>query len=177
MNTLLAVVLLSLAIQAAPPTPAESATEWMQPAALGLETGMSTADVMARLEAEGLTVTEGKVAGEQIVEYAAGRTITLQFRQQRLVSLRFELVDFLPMMRKHWTQLQEELSERIGEPDAAPPGLEVRIWTSKSPNVMAALSMLQDDEFGKQGLGYAVVRYFEPPAAAAAGRAALAPGD
>lgn len=154
-----------------PQLPSADGTAWMHPSAFRIALGMTHREAMERLRHDGRACSPGKFAGEVVVEYQAGRNLTLQFRKGRLVSMRFELVDFLPAMKGHWSSLQANLRRRLGEPSLTPEGIEVLVWNSGSPHAMAALSTLRDDEFGKQGLGFVVVRYFEPPAAAAAATA------
>lgn len=149
--------------------PSTSSMSWMEPAAFRLSIGMSEKQARERLHRDGHILVPQEKAGELAIEYDTGRTVTIEFRGGRLASMRFELVDFQPKMRDHWRVLSGKLRRELGAPSLTPPGTDVLIWNERSPQAMAALSMKPDDRFGRQGLGYVVVRYFEPPAAAAAG--------
>ena len=138
----------------------------MEPAAFRIRIGMSEHEVRQRFSAASIDLVEGEETGELTAEYEDGKTVTLQFERDRLVSARFELIDFLTVIETHWQELSARLQKRLGPPTLAPDGLHVLIWQEQNPQVMAALSRRRDDGFGKQGLGFAVVRYFEAPPAA-----------
>ncbi len=74
--------------------PSTSRTSWMRPDAFHLTIGMPRADVMAALDK--WAPKPGKDADEVIVDYSDGKSLTLQFRKDRLSSVRFELFEFLP---------------------------------------------------------------------------------
>lgn len=139
----------------------------MTPAAFRISIGMDEKQVRERFAAASIELRQGEKEGELVADYEDGKTITVHFSDGRLDSVRFELIDFLPVIPQHWKTLSERLRAELGQPDISPAGTDVLIWQDRSPNVIAALSTRRDNDFGKQGLGYAVVRYFEPPPAAA----------
>lgn len=147
----------------------------MDPAAFRVAVGMSEREVRERFTAAGVELQAGEEPGELVGNYEDGKTVTIHFRDGRVDSLRFELVDFLPLMTKHWEDVSARLKKKLGAPTTAVPGADVLIWQENRPNVIAALSRRRDDRFGEKGLGFVVIRYFEPPAAAA--RAAAGDDD
>lgn len=151
--------------------PNAKSLSWMQPAAFRLTVGMPEAEARKRLATDGRVLLPGRSPDEVVVEYQPGKTVTLQFSGRKLVSMRFELVDFLPSMKDYWREVKSNLQVRLGVPQVAPKGTDVMIWTDRNPQVMAALSMKKDDQFGRQGLGFIVIRHFAPPAAVTRGAA------
>ncbi|MGH9456632.1 MAG: hypothetical protein ACRD2J_03215 [Thermoanaerobaculia bacterium] len=142
----------------------EPATAWMVPEYLGLSLGMTPAAARAALEGEGLEAREGKEAGHLIVEIEARRTITLVFADDRLQSIRFELIGFLHEIPKAFHEIETALEERCGEPSRRAEDPPLLVFDARPPAVYVVGSTDRKTPFGKQGLGFLVVRYFDPPA-------------
>ena len=143
--------------------PSSSATSWMEPDAFRLKIGMRKSEAVAILRDGGLKPTEGK-AGDLVVEYDETRTVTLAFQNGKLSSARFELVDFVPAVTRAFAEQKLTLEKRFG-PATVRPSEKTLIYDRRNPNVFAVLSTDPATEFGKRGLGFLVVRYFEPPPA------------
>lgn len=143
--------------------PSNSATSWMEPEAFRLRIGMTRSEASETLRSSGLKTAEGK-AGDLIVEYDDTRTVTLAFQSGRLSSVRFELVDFVPAVSKAFHEQKATLKKRFGPPTVKASD-KTLIYDRTKPNVFAVLSTDPSTEFGKRGLGFLVVRYFEPPPA------------
>jgi hypothetical protein len=142
--------------------PSTSKSSWMEPAAFRLTVGMTRAAAVERLHADGWKTKPGKAGNDLLVEFDEGRTLTLAFRGDRLVSIRFELIGFAPEVRRAFGEMRKTLSAQLGPPMERGTTL---IYDKSTPNVMAVLSTDPKTSFGKQGLGFFVVRYFEPPPA------------
>jgi hypothetical protein len=143
--------------------PSRSATSWMEPAAFRLEIGMKRAEVERRLAESGLDSTPGKYPRQLVVRYTDNRTVTLGFVDDRLQSVRFELVDFIQGVKSAHAERLETLRAAMGWS-----GNEMRegiiLFDRDVPNVMIVLSTRRDDSFGRQGLGFLAVRYYDPSA-------------
>jgi len=134
---------------------------WMSPESFHLSVGMSKTDALERLASDGWKVEKGKEKEQCIVHYTESKSVTLAFHEGRLDSIRFEFVDFLPQVKKAFGEQKEILAEKFGK--ARTPKDSILIYDETSPNVMVVLSTDHDSKFGKQGLGFLVVRYFAPP--------------
>lgn len=157
------VLALALSLLAAGVFPSSSKTSWMEPAAFRLEIGMARAEVERRLEESGLTTVPGKYARQLIVHYEEKKTVTLGFVDDRLQSVRFEYVDFIPGVREAHAERVEALKAAHGESGKAVNG-GILLFDKQMPNIMLVLSTRPDDGFGKQGLGFLSVRYYDPSA-------------
>lgn len=142
------------------PTAVETA--WMDPEAFHLNMGMTRSQVLARLKNDGLATSAGKEPNHLIVEYEDGKTITLVFEKDRLDSARFEYVGFIPSVRKAFREQEQRLASKRGRPSRRIARPTLITWEDKAPNISLVVSTARDTSFGKQGLGFLVVRYFTP---------------
>lgn len=154
MKTLLAFLLLSASF------PSNSLTSWMRPEAFHLRIGMPRADAERALQT--WNPKAGKDANELVVDYSSEKALTLDFRDGRLHSVRFELFAFLPEVRKAFAEEKKRLRETLGQPRKSTKA--VLIYDRAVPNVMVVLSDSTGSAQGKQGIGMLVVRYFDPAA-------------
>lgn len=146
--------LLALLLAIATPTLASSATEWMRLDAFHLTIGMSRADAVDALRA--WNPKPGKDENELIVDYASDKSLTLEFRKDRLRSVRFELFVLLPHARKAF----EEKRAAMGEPRKAT--RSVLIYDDALPNAMVVVADDPNSAQGKKGLGVLAVRFYDP---------------
>jgi hypothetical protein len=152
MPFLLALLLLT------PPPPSKVTTDWMRPDAFHLAIGMSRLQVMSTLAS--WTPKPGKDANEVIVEYSDDKALTLDFRNERLHSIRFELFVLLPGVRKAFDEERLHLQEERGDPRRATKS--ILIYDNALPNVMVVVTDDPNSTQGKQGLGVLAVRYYDP---------------
>jgi hypothetical protein len=154
---------LQLATQGA--LPAETNSSWMSPESLGLCIDMPRADVEATIMRAGLKSAPGRYPRQLIVQYSDTKTIMLQFVDERLQSARFELVDFIPAVRTAFEERVTAIEEDLGYEGARQKGdRAVLLYNRESPNVMVVLSTVPNDDFGRQGLGFLAIRWFDPSA-------------
>ena len=158
------VVVLRMLTQAAVPA-APPASDWMEPDKLGVCIGMARVDVEAMIDRAGLKAEAGKYPRQLVVHYAETKTVTMQFVDEKLQSIRFELVDFVPAVRSAYDERVAAIEKKAGyKPVATKGDRAIVVFNRESPNVMVVLSTLPDDEFGKQGLGFLAIRWFDPSA-------------
>jgi len=156
------VLLLQLSTQAANP---EAALDWMSPERLGLCIGMARPDVETAVERAGLKAEPGKYSRQLVVHYAETKTVTMQFVDDRLQSIRFELVDFIPTVRGAYKEQVAAIEKQLGYEVAKQKGdRAVLMYNRENPNIMVVLSTVPDDAFGRQGLGFLAIRWFDPEA-------------
>lgn len=129
-------------------------TDWMRLEAFHLAIGMPRADAMSSLQA--WNPKQGKDANEIVVDYASDKSLTLEFKKDRLHSVRFELFVLLPQVRKAF----EEKRAAMGAPRKGTPS--ILIYDSALPNVMVVVNDDPKTEQGKKGLGVLAVRYYDP---------------
>ena len=143
--------------------PSASETAWMSPAAFHLEIGMPRAEVESIIEKSGWESAPGKYSRQLLIHYTEKKTVTLMFADNELQSVRFELVDFIPSVRTAHTEHLETLKAAKGyDGEAKIDG--VFMFDREVPNVMVVVSTKHEDSFGRQGLGFLSVRYFDPAA-------------
>jgi hypothetical protein len=157
------VLTLALLLLAGDVFPSKSITSWMEPAAFRLEIGMPRGEVERRLAEAGLESAPGKYSRQLVVRYSDARTVTLGFVDDRLQSVRFELVDFIQGVRTAHTERMESLRASMGYA-GTDKGEGIVLFDKQMPNVMVVLSTRRDDSFGKQGLGFLSVRWYDPSA-------------
>lgn len=151
--------LLALLLLTTPPAPASKVrTDWMRPDAFHLAIGMSRLQVTSTLGA--WTPKPGKDANEMVVEYSDDKAITLEFRNERLSSIRFELFVLLPEVRKAFEEERGYLQSDRGDPRKATKS--ILIYDNALPNVMVVVTDDPNSTQGKQGLGVLAVRYYDP---------------
>ncbi|HEU5163057.1 MAG TPA: hypothetical protein VFV54_07925 [Thermoanaerobaculia bacterium] len=141
----------------------ESATGWMEPSRLGLVVGMTRASAETALERRGQTLLPGKEPGHVIVHLSDKRTVTLAFEAGTLRSIRFELVGFIPEIRRAFAEAKADLAKKLGDPSRALDRPMVLQYDASSPKVYVFAAADPVTSFGKQGLGFLVIRYFEAP--------------
>jgi hypothetical protein len=155
MNPLfLALLLLSV-------SPAKSHVDWMRPEFFQLSIGMPRMEAVGKLRASGHTPKSGRDVDEVIVDYSDSRALTLQFHDDRLQSIRFELFLFRTEIRKAFEEERAYLKATRGVPKGVQ-SKSVVIYEEKMPNVMVVVSDSPESEAGKKGLGFLAVRYFAP---------------
>ncbi|HVT03842.1 MAG TPA: hypothetical protein VHL58_10775 [Thermoanaerobaculia bacterium] len=142
--------------------PSLSSTSWMSPDSFHLSIGMGQIQTLKALRESGWKPKEDKSKGQFYVEYSEGKTLTLSFSKKKLQSLRFEYVDFLPAVKSSFSEQKEVLAGKFGKPRDLKLTASVLIYDHTRPNVFVVLSAKPNSDIGKQGLGYLVVRYFDP---------------
>ena len=141
--------LLALLLAIAAPT-----TDWMRLDAFHLTIGMPRAAAVDALRA--WNPKQGKDANELFVDYSSDKALTLEFKNDRLRSVRFELFVLLPQVRKAF----EEKRAAMGEPRKAT--RSILIYDNALPNAMVVVADDPQSEQGKKGLGVLAVRYYDP---------------
>jgi hypothetical protein len=149
---------LFLALLLATSFPSNSRTSWMRPDAFHLTIGMSRADAMSALEK--WAPKRGKDSQEVVVDYSDDKALTLQFRKDRLISVRFELFVFLPEIRLAFDEEKARLANTLGKPRKATKS--ILIYDNALPNVMVVAADDPKSQQGKQGIGILAVRYYDP---------------
>lgn len=160
MNLLL---IFSLLAATAFPSKATNAA-WMSPQSFQLKIGMTRSDAQTRLSESRWKLKKGKVTDEVVVEIESNKTLTLQFRKGKLDSARFEYVAFLQDVKAAFSEREVTLKTDHGEPKRPGGPAKILIFEKSNPNVHVVLSTDKSTSYGKQGLGFLVVRYFAPPA-------------
>lgn len=143
-----ALLALLLAITAPP------STDWMRLDAFHLTIGMPRAEALGALRA--WNPKQGKDANEIVVDYSGDKALTLEFKKDRLTSVRFELFVLLPQVRKAF----EAKRTTLGEPRKAT--RSVLIYDQALPNVMVVVNDDPKSVQGKKGVGVLAVRYYDP---------------
>jgi hypothetical protein len=152
--TLLAILLFTTSF------PSASLTSWMRPEAFHLRIGMDRGEAVRALAA--WHPKPGKDKNEIVVDYTGEKALTLDFRDDRLHSIRFELFAFLPEVRKAFTEEKSRLQEQRGKPRKSTKA--VLIYDEALPNVMVVLADDPKTKQGLQGIGLLAVRYYDPAA-------------
>ena len=138
--------------------PSNSRTSWMRPDAFRLSIGMPRAEVMRALEK--WAPKKGRSGDELIVDYTDDKAITLEFRKGRLVSMRFELVEYVNGIRGAFDEEKKYLLGAHGKPRMSTKS--ILIYDNTLPNVMVVVNDDPTSEQGKKGLGVLAVRYYDP---------------
>jgi len=133
-------------------------TDWMRPESFHLTIGMKRAEAVGALKA--WNPKPGKDGTEVVVDYASDKSLTLEFRQERLHAVRFELFMLLPQARQAFEEHRAFLRGTLGEPRKATKS--VLIYDNALPNVMVVVADDPKSEQGKKGLGVLAVRYYDP---------------
>ena len=141
--------------------PSNSKTAWMRPDSFHLKVGMSRGEVVKALTDRGWTAKKGDGADQMVIDYADDKAVTLQFRRDRLRSIRFELYVFLGEARTAFNEEKEFLRQSLGEPKKIQ-SKSVLLYDGTLPNVMVVLSADPKSTNGQKGLGILVVRYYDP---------------
>ena len=163
MFSLALVLALQLATHAASPSASNSA--WMSPRSFGFEIGMPRPEIEAKIARAGWKSLPGKYPRQLIVQYSDTKTVMLLFVDDKLQSARFELVDFIPTVRAAYDERVGAIEKELSYEGAKQKGdREVLLFNRESPNVMVVLSTVPNDDFGRQGLGFLAIRWFDPSA-------------
>jgi hypothetical protein len=133
-------------------------TDWMRLDAFHLTIGMQCFDVVSALRAWNLK--QGKDANELVVDYASDKALTLEFKNDRLTSVRFELFVLLPEVRKAFEERRAALRQSYAEPRKAT--RSILIYDTALPNVIVVVNDDPKSAQGKKGLGVLAVRYYDP---------------
>jgi hypothetical protein len=102
----------------------------------------------------------GKNDDEVVVTYSDEKALTLQFRKDRLVSVRFELFGVLPVIRNAFDEERDYLLRSRGKPRRATKS--ILIYDNILPNIMVVVADDPGSEQAKRGLGTLAVRYYDP---------------
>lgn len=138
--------------------PSNSPTSWMRPESFHLAIGMSRAQVTDAMHAWELK--PGANANELVVDYGGDKSLTLEFHNARLASIRFELFTLLPQIRSAFNETRDHLRDTRGKPRMATSS--ILIYDNVLPNVMVVVNDDPKTENGKKGLGVLAVRYYDP---------------
>ncbi|HEU4521662.1 MAG TPA: hypothetical protein VFT12_06650 [Thermoanaerobaculia bacterium] len=142
--------------------PSATKTSWMSPQSFRLTIGMTRAEAVATLEQSGWRAKKGRNDEELVVDYGDDKAMTLEFRRDRLRSVRFELFTMLPEVRSAFEEQKALLRKEHGEPKKAPRSKSLVLYDDRLPNIMVVVSDDPESEYGKIGIGYLAVRYFDP---------------
>ena len=145
---------LLLALLLAAPFPSNSLTSWMRLEPFHLTIGMTRADALSALAANGWKTKPGAKSDQLEVDYSDDRTVTMQFARGRLKSVRFQLFALLPEIRKAFEEEKATLRRELGPPKITK---SVVLYDNRLPNVMVVFS-----PDAKKGLGMLSVQYFDP---------------
>ena len=136
--------------------PSNSTTGWMRPESFHLSIGMSRSDALKKLAGSGFEAKKGDDDQHMIVDYTPTQSLTLEFRKERLRSIRFELYTPLGETAAAFDQEKKYLRETFGVPRPVK-SASMLIYDMTLPNVMAV--MTRDTA---KGIGTLVVRYYDP---------------
>ena len=151
-------LLLAALLLFTPPFPSASRTSWMRPESFHLSIGMTRTDAVRVLEK--WNPKKGKDVNELVVDYSDDKALTLEFRKDRLTSVRFELFAFLPEVPMAFAEEKTHLLEERGKPPKSTKS--VLIYDNALPNVMVVMNADPKSEQGKQGIGVLAIRYYDP---------------
>jgi hypothetical protein len=132
----------------------------MRPESFHLAIGMPRGEALQVLSQGGWESKPGRDANEIVVDYAADKSLTLEFQKDRLRSIRFELFAFLAESRKAFNEEHKHLIKERGRAKKATSALIV--YDEALPNVMVVLVDDVKSEYGKKGLGLLAIRYYDP---------------
>ena len=138
--------------------PSNQQTAWMRLESFRLSIGMSRMQTMETLRA--WNPKQGKDRNEVVVDYTGEKAITLEFKNERLHSVRFELYVLLPAARVAFEEERKHLLEEFGKPRKETPS--VLIYDQQLPNLMVVVQDDPKSEQGKKGVGVLAVRYYDP---------------
>lgn len=142
--------------------PSNSTSSWMQPEAFHLRLNMPKGEVLKALKQRGWRVEKGKQVTQQVLQYDDRKTVTMMFINDRLHSMRFEMIDFFPAVQSGFKEQKATLSKSLGTPSAHFSTDKILVFDKRRPNVHVVLTTDPASDMGKQGIGMLVVRYFDP---------------
>lgn len=155
----MATVLLALLL--ATSFPSSSKTSWMSPQSFRLIIGMTRIEALRALEGSGWAVKEGRGKDQLVVDYSDDKAMTLDFKRERLRSVRFELFAMLPEIRVAFIEQKQLLQKAHGLPKKTNEK-SVVIYDDRLPNIIVVLSDDPKSDHGQRGLGFLAVRYYDP---------------
>lgn len=138
--------------------PSTSMTSWMRLESFRLTIGMTRDEVLKA--ASPWNPKYGRDKNELVIDYADDKALTLELKNDRLRSVRFELFAFLPQIRKAFDEEKSYLRESRGKPRKATKA--VLVYDNMLPNLMVVVTDNPKSEHGKKGLGVLAVRYYDP---------------
>jgi hypothetical protein len=138
--------------------PSSDKTSWMRLEAFRLTIGMTRDEVVSAIEK--WNPKFGKDKNEIVIDYDGDKAMTLEMKNDRLRSVRFELYVFLPEIRKAFEEQRTYLRESRGAPRKATKA--ILVYDNVLPNVMVVVNDDPKSEQGKKGLGVLAVRYYDP---------------
>lgn len=141
--------------------PSASQTSWMRPDAFRLTIGMDRLEAVKALRAGGWETKPGKHPNEMIVDYSGDKSLTLEFREERLRSARFELFTILPQIRPAFDEARRDMKKERGEPKKLT-SKSIVVYDNALPNVVMVVSDDPKSQHGRNGLGFLAVRYYDP---------------
>lgn len=150
-----------LALVLATAFPSTSKTSWMRPDSFHLVIGMTRSEAVEALQNGGWKPQKGDDAQHMIVDYTPTQSLTLEFGNDRLRSIRFELYSVIGEIGSAFEEERHYLRKAFGEPKRVKAN-NVLIYDAMLPNVMAVVNNDPKSESGKRGLGVLVVRYYDP---------------
>lgn len=153
-------MIVALLLMAASQFPSATDTTWMEPAAFRLVLGESRDGVRETFETRGWSLEPGESDDVLVHPYDDRKSVAMEFREDRLVSVRFELVSFRPQLAGDWDDLRDQIRERFGEPEVDQP--RVQVVNTPAFTIHAVLNDSVDSELGQSGAGMIIVRYFVP---------------
>ncbi|GAC1430151.1 MAG: hypothetical protein NVSMB68_02410 [Thermoanaerobaculia bacterium] len=143
--------------------PSSNKTSWMTPQSFRLTIGMKRADAEKTLRDAGWSPKPGKDRNQLVVDYSEDKSMTLDFRRDRLRSLRFELFALIPDIRAAFDEEKSTLRKEHGNPKSLK-SPSILVYDDRLPNIVVVLSDNPRSEYGKKGVGYLAVRYYDPVA-------------
>lgn len=141
--------------------PSTSKIAWMQPQSFHLAIGMSRTEAMDALEKIGFKTKKGDDADHLIIDYADDKAVTIEFNNDRLRSIRFELFLFLPDAKTAFAEEKAFLQKTLGPPKPLK-AKSVLLYDGVLPNVMVVVANDPKSANAQKGLGILVVRYYDP---------------
>ena len=155
-------MLLTLLLALVTSFPSTSKTSWMTPQSFRLAIGMTRTDATKVLRDGGWQPKPGRDGDELVVEYAEDKALTLDFAKDRLKSVRFELFAILPVVKQAFAEQKSTLLKELGEPRRGLKSDTVIVYDDRLPNIMVVLSADSKSDYGRKGVGYLAVRYYDP---------------
>lgn len=138
--------------------PSTSKTSWMRLESFHLAIGMKRDEVVKVIAP--WNPKYGKDHNEITVDYDGDKALTLELKNDRLRSVRFELFVFLPEVKKVFDEQRAYLRDTFGAPRKATKA--ILVYDHALPNIMVVMTNDPKSENGKKGLGVLAVRYYDP---------------
>ena len=135
----------------------------MTPQSFRLSIGMPREDALQTLRDSGWTAKPGKNKDQVVIDYSEDKALTLDFHRNRLRSIRFELFAMIPEVRAAFVEQKSALQKEHGDPKKLQ-SPSVVVYDDRLPNIMVVLSDDPKSDYGKKGVGYLAVRYYDPVA-------------